>query len=113
MRLSGSQGRESYPAAEPVPTGPLTSAAPERGPASFGAVLLNFVFATSTHLTGGVTMLFEFADAMARRGHDVHFVHGPATTTRVARFEDVPFDFDPRVTQHIVDSLDDPSIPAA
>ena len=76
-------------------------------------MLLNFVFATSTHLTGGVTMLFEFADAMARRGHDVHFVHGPATTTRVDRVEEVPFDFDPRVTQHIVDSLDDPSIPAA
>ena len=74
-------------------------------------MLLNFVFATSTHLTGGVTMLFEFADAMARRGHDVHFIHGPATSTRVDRVDEVPFDFDERVTQHIVDRLDDPTLP--
>src|SRR5947199_45736 len=28
-------------------------------------------------------MLYEFANALARRGHEVHFIHGPRTPTLV------------------------------
>jgi glycosyltransferase involved in cell wall biosynthesis len=56
-------------------------------------------------------MLYEFANAMARRGHEVHFIHGPAVAQRVSHIDQVPFRFDAAVHHHIVDSLDDPSMP--
>jgi glycosyltransferase involved in cell wall biosynthesis len=56
-------------------------------------------------------MMYEFANALARRGHEVHFVHGPKWPTRVERVEDLPFCFHEGVRHHIVDALDDPSLP--
>lgn len=76
-------------------------------------MILNFVYPSSWMRAGGVTMLFEFANALADRGHEVHFVHGPAMPTRVDRVQDIPFRFDPRVQHHVVDTLDDPSLVAA
>lgn len=66
---------------------------------------------TAAQLSGGVVMLFEFANSMARRGHEVHFIHGPATPQRIDRLEDVPFDFAPMISHHIVDRIDDPALP--
>lgn len=57
-------------------------------------------------------MLYEFANAMARRGHEAHFVHGPAWNNRVDRVDQVPFCFDKAVHHHIVDAVDDPSLPS-
>ena len=74
-------------------------------------MIVNIVFPSSHHRTGGVAMLFEFANALARRGHEVHFVHAPIWEHRVKRVEEIPFAFDPAVRHHIVDSPDDPSLP--
>jgi glycosyltransferase involved in cell wall biosynthesis len=74
-------------------------------------VIVNFAFPSSRHRVGGVTMLYEFANALARRGHEVHFAHGPAWPQRIDRLDELSFRFDERVQQHIVDTLDDPSLP--
>jgi glycosyltransferase involved in cell wall biosynthesis len=75
-------------------------------------VIVNLVYPSSRFRAGGVTMLYEFANVLARRGHEVHFLHGPAVGDRVDRLEDLPFTFDPLVHHHLVDSLDDPALPA-
>ncbi len=56
-------------------------------------------------------MIYEFANALAGRGHEVHFIHGPKWPNRVDAVEKVPFRFDGSVQHHFVDSLDDPSLP--
>jgi glycosyltransferase involved in cell wall biosynthesis len=73
-------------------------------------MILNFVYASTRHPTGGVTMLYEFANTMVRRGHEVHFVHGPALAERITDVDEMRFEFDPAVQHHIVDSLDDPAL---
>jgi glycosyltransferase involved in cell wall biosynthesis len=74
-------------------------------------VIISIIYPSSPQRTGGVTMLYEFANAMARRGHEVHFVHGPKNRNLVSSVEMVPFAFDPTVQHHIVDSVDDPRLP--
>jgi glycosyltransferase involved in cell wall biosynthesis len=74
---------------------------------------VSFIFPSSHYFSGGTTMFFEFANVLARRGHEVHFLHAPAWPHRVDRVQDIPFHFDPRVDHHIADSLDDPSLPEA
>jgi glycosyltransferase involved in cell wall biosynthesis len=75
-------------------------------------VILNFVYPSSSDWTGGVIVLYELANACARRGHQVHFVHGPLTPHRVHRLDDLPpFRFEGGVEHHLVDSLDDPRLP--
>ena len=73
-------------------------------------MILSFVYPSSSERTGGVIVLYEFANALARRGHDVRFVHGPRTAYRVSDLRDVPFAFDERITHHLVDTLDDPEV---
>jgi glycosyltransferase involved in cell wall biosynthesis len=76
-------------------------------------VIVSFVYPSSHHRTGGVTVLYEMANGLARRGHDVHFVHGPATPYRVGSLDELPpFRFEPGIAHHLVDSLDDPRLPA-
>lgn len=58
-------------------------------------------------------MLWELANGLARRGHEVHFVHGPAWPDRITRLDQLPpFEFEPSIRHHIVDSLDEPDLPA-
>jgi glycosyltransferase involved in cell wall biosynthesis len=76
-------------------------------------VIVSFVYPSSHHRTGGVTVLYEIANGLARRGHAVHFVHGPATPFRITSLDELPpFRFEPGVAHHVVDSLDDPRLPA-
>lgn len=74
-------------------------------------MIVSFVYPSSHHRTGGVTVLYEMANGLARRGHEVHFVHGPLTEHRIDTVDAIPFRFEPRVVHHIVDSLDDPAAP--
>src|SRR4051812_34459830 len=73
-------------------------------------MILTFVYGSTHHPTGGVTMLYEFANTMARRGHEVHFVHGPALAERITDVGEMRFEFEPAVQHHIVDSLEDPTL---
>jgi glycosyltransferase involved in cell wall biosynthesis len=46
-------------------------------------------------------------------GHEVHFVHGPWTRYRVQSLDELPaFRFEDSVEHHLVDTLDDPRLPA-
>lgn len=76
-------------------------------------MIVSIVYPSSDQRAGGVTMLFEFANALARRGHEVHFIHGPKTPWRVDRVEEIPFRFDAALHHHIVDAMDDPGLPRA
>jgi glycosyltransferase involved in cell wall biosynthesis len=75
-------------------------------------VILTFAYPSAPDRTGGVIVLYELANACARRDHEVHFVHGPLTPYRVGSLDELPpFPFDERVAHHLVDRLDDPRIP--
>jgi glycosyltransferase involved in cell wall biosynthesis len=77
-------------------------------------VIVSFTWPSTHHRTGGVIALYQFANALDRRGHEVHFVHGPAWPHRIDRISDLEwFRFEPGVQHHVVDSLDDPALPAA
>jgi glycosyltransferase involved in cell wall biosynthesis len=76
-------------------------------------VILTFVYPSSHHRTGGVIVLYELANGLVRRGHEVHFVHGPANPYRIRELDDLPpFRFERDVRHHIVDTLADPRLPA-
>jgi glycosyltransferase involved in cell wall biosynthesis len=72
-----------------------------------------FIWPTSNHRSGGVRVLYEFANGLARRGHEVHFVHGPAWPGRINTLDRLWHPFEPGVVHHIIDDLDDPSLPEA
>lgn len=75
-------------------------------------MIVSFVYPSSSQWTGGVIVLYELANGLARRGHEVHFIHGPANPYRVKRLDELPpFRFDDSVRHHLVDSLDDPRLP--
>ena len=59
---------------------------------------LNFIAPSTRHPSGGVAVVYEFACAMARRGHEVHLFHGGFFEGNVHGIEDIDwFEFDPRV----------------
>ena len=75
-------------------------------------MILTFTYPSSPDRTGGVVVIYELANACARRGHEVHFVHGPLTPYRVRSLDELPpFRFHARVANHLVDRLDDPGLP--
>lgn len=75
-------------------------------------MIINIVYPSSAHRTGGVIVLYELANGLARRGNEVHFVHGPLTEHRITHLDELPaFEFDGRVRHHVVDTLEDPSLP--
>jgi glycosyltransferase involved in cell wall biosynthesis len=76
-------------------------------------VILNFAYPSSPDRTGGVTVLYELANACARRGHEVRFAHGPLTPYRIRSLDELPpFRFEARIEHYLVDRLDDPRLPA-
>jgi glycosyltransferase involved in cell wall biosynthesis len=52
-------------------------------------MILTFVAPGAPYPIGGVTMIYEFAAAMADRGHEVHLFHYPVFRQSVAALEDV------------------------
>jgi glycosyltransferase involved in cell wall biosynthesis len=76
-------------------------------------MILSFVYPSSRERAGGVAMLYEFANVMARRGHEVHFIHGPRTRFRVDTVDEIPYPLDDALVHHVVDTLEDPGLPVA
>jgi glycosyltransferase involved in cell wall biosynthesis len=64
-------------------------------------MILAFITVTPPHPVGGVAMIFEFAGAMARRGHDVHLFHLAGSESPAVCVEDVSwFDFADGIVHH-------------
>lgn len=81
-------------------------------------MILSFVFPSpanpSYQRTGGLIVLYQFANGLAKLGHEVHFFHGPAWPNRVETIDELPpFPFVDELQHHIVDTLEDPSLPTA
>ena len=75
---------------------------------------VTFVWPTYPQFSGGVATLFDYATALVARGHEVHLVHGPLVPGRIGHLDEIDwFDFDPRLQHHIVDRIDDPTMPHA
>lgn len=59
-------------------------------------------------------VLYELANALSRRGHEVNFFHGPTWPTRIDDLSELPSEcFAADVANRLVDSLDDPDLPEA
>jgi glycosyltransferase involved in cell wall biosynthesis len=77
-------------------------------------MVLTFTWPSTVARAGGVTALYEFANAMARRGHEVHFVHGPAWPGLITSVDQLAwFRFEPSVVHHVVEDYDAGPLPAA
>lgn len=75
-------------------------------------MIVSFVWPSSHHRTGGVVAQYEFANGLARRGHQVNFFHSPKWPDRIERIEDLDwFTFHPAITHYIVDDEEDPCLP--
>jgi glycosyltransferase involved in cell wall biosynthesis len=62
---------------------------------------------------GGVTVLYEFANALARRGHEVHLLHARFWGRHINSLDDLSwFTFDPGI-HHQVDTGDGFAFPSA
>lgn len=73
---------------------------------------VTFCYPSTHQRTAGVWVIYELANGLARRGHDVRFVHGPAWPDRIDSLDELPtFDFEPEVRHFIVDDTNDPIIP--
>jgi glycosyltransferase involved in cell wall biosynthesis len=77
-------------------------------------MVLTFTWPSTVERAGGVTALYEFANAMARRGHEVHFVHGPAWPGLITSVDQLRwFRFEPSVTHHVVETFSADALPVA
>ncbi|MBX3285973.1 MAG: glycosyltransferase family 4 protein [Acidimicrobiales bacterium] len=75
-------------------------------------MIVTFVCPSAPHPVGGVIAFYEFGNALARRGHQVHLVHAPFFRNRIESLDELSwFSFDPRV-HHIV-SADEAKVPDA
>ena len=69
---------------------------------------LTFSWPTNARFGGGIDALYQYANAMARRGHDVHIIHGPAAPERVNDVAEITwFTFEDSITHEILDDLED------
>lgn len=75
---------------------------------------ITFTWPTYPLFSGGVSVVFNFANVLARRGHEVHVVHGPYVPGRISHIDEIDwFTFDPAVIHHVIDDLGDPAMPNA
>jgi glycosyltransferase involved in cell wall biosynthesis len=74
-------------------------------------MIVSFVWPSSHHRTGGVVAQYEFANALARRGHQVNFFHSPRWPGRIESMDELDwFSFHPGVMHYIADDDSDPRL---
>ena len=79
-------------------------------------MILTFIAPSAPHPIGGVVMLYEFAAAMAARGHEVHLFHVPFWKTAVEGPDDLGwFPFTDDIVHHFPTEVPTPpaDVPAA
>jgi glycosyltransferase involved in cell wall biosynthesis len=68
------------------------------------AVIVTFLCPSAPHPIGGVTALYQFANGLARRGHDVHLVHAPFFRNRITSLDDLEwFRFEATIEHHLIE----------
>lgn len=65
-------------------------------------MIVTFVCPSSPEPTGGVIVLYELANGLARRGHDVHLIHLPMWGRSIEGIDDLArYSFEPQLTHYI------------
>ena len=72
---------------------------------------LTFPAPSASHPVGGLIAIYQWAGALARRGHEVRIVHHPNWGNSITTIADIPFDFDPAIIHDVVRTQDPVSIP--
>ena len=75
---------------------------------------VTFLVPSARRPVGGVLALYEFANALGRRGHRVHIAHGPGFPDPVGTPADITwFEFAPGITHSVHTDLDDADLPVS
>lgn len=71
-------------------------------------MLISFPCPSTPHPIGGLMVLYEFANGLHRRGHEVHLIHGSFWGRGIDRIEDLDwFEFEPGLIHHVVGPVAD------
>jgi glycosyltransferase involved in cell wall biosynthesis len=77
-------------------------------------VVITFAPASPSRPVGGATAIYEFANGMRRRGHEVHLVHRHLVFNRVKAPEDITWcEFEAGIHHHFPGSFDVTRLPDA
>ena len=75
---------------------------------------VTFLVPSTRRAIGGVISLYEFANGLSRRGHEVRLVHLPVVDGHIDHLDDVAwFPFEPLVEHQLVHSLEEMQVPDA
>ena len=75
-------------------------------------MIVTFVAPSTSFPTGGAIAIYEFANGLARRGHEIHVVHVDMFGDRIAEVADITWcPFDDRIHHHLPDEPADPPVP--
>jgi glycosyltransferase involved in cell wall biosynthesis len=75
-------------------------------------VIVTVPYPSTPNFGGGVAAVYEYADALARRGHEVHFAHLQVLPDAITSVEEIGWhQFHPSVVHHLVADFEDPSLP--
>ncbi len=75
---------------------------------------VTFLVPSTKRTIGGVIALYEFANGLRRRGHEVTLVHLPLIAGHIEQLEDLAwFSFEPGIDHLVMDSFDVAKLPRA
>lgn len=75
---------------------------------------VTFLVPSAKRTIGGIIALYEFANGLSRRGHEIHLVHLPFIAGHIERIDDLAwFRFDPRIEHRIMSTFDAALLPHA
>ncbi len=98
-----------YPSSETEPLG-----AGRRPPRRRQPFSVTFLVPTTKRPIGGVMALFEFANALCRRGHQVNIVHLRTIKGHIDNVADIDWvQLDPRLRHHLIDTVTAGTLPEA
>ena len=76
-------------------------------------MIVTFVCPSSKRPFGGISALYELANGLQRRGHEVHLFHVPFFDRQIDTLDDLSwFEFEPGLHHHVLDG-DRPDLPHA
>lgn len=77
-------------------------------------MIVSFLCPSAPHPVGGVTALYDFANGLSRRGHEVHLLHGSFFRNRIDSIDDLAwFSFEPEIEHHLIEEGDPSAVPTA